>query len=279
MEPKIPDSIYRILVENSKEAITIISDSKIIYANTVTAKLLGYEKPEEIVGKDAFDYMSPQVREQFKKRITSRLKGESQPERFDHELVRRDGSIVHVETNASLITYGGNPAVLFIARDLTERNQFVSKLFELHKYAALLGSAETLADVSDAALSAITSVMGFKLANFMLTEEDSLDCIDQVGFEKSYWKTPINGVGNLAQAAREKKTILNNDLESYPGLDGGEPDVRSELAAPVLVRGNVEAVIGIESVDRDAFGDSDVQILEVIALHVASALERMESSA
>ena len=33
------------------------------------------------------------------------------------------------------------------------------------------------------------------------------------------------------------------------------------------------------SVDKDAFGDSGVQILEVIALHVASALERMESSA
>ena len=105
-ETKIPESMYRILVENSKEAITIISGSKIVYANTVTARLCGYEKPEEIIDKDAFGFVSPRFRDQFTKRITSRLNGEPQPDRFDHELVKRDGSIVQVETNASLITYG-----------------------------------------------------------------------------------------------------------------------------------------------------------------------------
>ena len=278
-ETKIPESMYRILVENSKEAIAIISSSKIVYANTVTARLCGYEKPEEIIDKDAFGFVSPRFRDQFKKRITSRLNGEPQPERFDHELVSRDGSIVQVETNASLITYGGNPAVLFITRDLTERNKFVSKLFDLHKYAALLGSAETITDVSDATLSAITAVMGFKLAKFMLREEDNLGCIDRVGFEESYWKVPIKGKGNIALAAREKKTIMNNDLGGDPDLNGDQKGVQSELVAPVLVQGNMEAVIGIESMDKDAFGDSDVQILEVIALHVASALERMGNSA
>ena len=274
-EPKISESMYRVLVENSKEAITIVSDSKIIYANSVTAKLVGYEKPEEIIGKDAFDYISPRIREQYKKRITSRIRGEAQPERFEHDLLRRDGSIIQVETNASLITYEDRPAVLFIARDLTERNKFISKLFELHKYAAMLSSAETIADVTDATLSAITVLMGFRFVNFMLRQDDNLDCVARVGFEGGYWGVPIDAVGCVAEAARKKKIVLNNGVEGDPELTGVQPGILSVLAAPVLIRGAVEAVIDVESVTEEAFSDSDVQILELIALHVASALERL----
>jgi PAS domain S-box-containing protein len=277
-EPKNSESMYRSIVENSKDAIIVVSTSKIVYANTVTAKLCGYEKPEEIIGKDNFGFIYQRYRDQFKERIMSRLNGKTQPERFDHEIVRKDGSIVQVETTASLIKYGDSPAVLFIARDLTERNKFVSKLFDLHQYMALLGSAETITDVSEATLDSITAVMGFKLAHFMLREEDSLICVDQVGFEENYWGVPINEKERIPQAAREKKTILDNDLKDDLDLNEIQRGVHSELATPVLVKGNVEVVISVKSTDKEAFGDSDVQILEVIALHVASALERMGNS-
>ncbi len=272
------ESRYRTLIENSNDAIIVVSGSTIVYVNTVTAKLCGYNKPEEIIGKDALGFISQRYREQFRERIRSRLGGEPQPERFDHEIVRRDDSIVQVETTASLINYGGNPAVLFVGRDMTERKRFESKLFALHQHAAQLGAAETIAEVSEATLSAITSVMGFKLANFMVREGDHLGCIDDVGFRATYWNVPIEGEGSIPRAARERLTVLANDLSGDSDINGGQHGVQSELATPVVVQGEVEAVISVESTIKGAFTDSDMQILEIIAQHVASALERIGHS-
>lgn len=274
----VSESMYRTLIENSNDAILVVSGSKIVYVNPVTVKLCGYDKPEEIIGKDALGFISLQYREQFRERIRSRLRGEPQPERFDHEIVRRDGSIVHVETTASLINYDGEAAVLFVGRDITERKRFVSKLFALHQYAAQLGAAETLVEVSETTMSAITSVMGFKLANFMMRDGDRLDCIDDVGFDATYWNVPIEGERSIPRAARETRTVLANDLSGDSDLNGGQHGVQSELATPVVVQGEVEAVISVESTIIGAFTDSDVQILEIIALHVASALERIGHS-
>jgi GAF domain-containing protein len=44
---------------------------------------------------------------------------------------------------------------------------------------------------------------------------------------------------------------------------------------PVLVCGEPAAVLNIESMRIDAFTETDVKILEIIAQHVASALERI----
>ena len=273
--PSTSESMYRILIENSKDTIIVVSGSTIVYVNTVAAKLCGYDKPDEIIGKDALGFISERYREQFRARIRNRLGGEPQPERFEHEIVRRDGSIVQVETTASVINYGGYPAVMFVGRDVTERKRFVSKLFALHDYAAQIGAAETIAEVSETTMSAITDVMGFELANFMVMEEDSLSCIDGVGFEGRYWNVQIKGEGSIPRVALEKRTVLANDLGEGPDLYGYLHGVQSELATPVIVHGKVEAVIGVESTKTDAFTDSDVQILEVIAQHVASALERI----
>jgi PAS domain S-box-containing protein len=271
------ESMYRTMIENSTDSILIVSGSNIVYANTVTAKLCGYQIPDEIIGKDALGFISQRYREQFRERIKSRLGGEPQPVRFDHEIVRKDGSIVQVETAASLIKYCDSPAVLFIGRDITERKRLVSMLFTLHEYAARLNAAETIADISEATLGAVTTVMGFRLANFMLMEEDSLCCIDNVGFEGTYWDVPISGEGVIPLAARERNTILANEL----GVDADREKslgIQSQLASPVMVQGKMEAVIEVESTDKGAFLDSDIQILEVISLHVASALERIGNS-
>jgi GAF domain-containing protein len=167
--------------------------------------------------------------------------------------------------------------VLFVGRDITEKKRFESKLFALHKYAAKFGAAETLADISESALSAITSVMGFKMANFMMREEDLLDCINDVGFGATYWTVPIEGEGSISKAAREKSTVLANDLSGDSDLNGGQRGIQSELATPVIIQGEVEAVISVESTLKGAFTDSDVQILEIIAQHISSALERLDS--
>jgi PAS domain S-box-containing protein len=268
-------SLFQTLIEKSNDAILVVSGEKIVYANQVTTTLCGYDKPEEIIGKNGLLFISPTFRKDYTERIKSRQAGNPQVERFEHEIVRRDGSIVPVETTASLVEYEGKPAVLFISRDITEKTNFIDKLIALHKFTVQIGKAQSLVDISEPTLNAITTVMGFKLANFMLREETHLGCVHDVGYESPYWHTAIDGEGGISLAAREARTVIVNDanqivdhLQQY--------GIQSELATPILANGRVEAVLSIESKEKAAFLDSDAQILEIIAQYAGSALERID---
>ena len=267
--------MFQTLVEKSNDAILVVSGETLVFANQVTTVLCGYDKPEEIIGKNALQFISPTFREHFTERVKSRQAGHPQLERFEHEIVRRDGSIVPVETTASLVEYEGKPAVVFISRDITEKKNFIAKLIALHKFTVQIGKAQSLVDISEPTLSAITTVMGFKLANFMLREEDHLGCVHDVGYESPYWHTPIDGVGGMSLAALEGRTVIVNDTRNIVDhlLQYG---IQSELVTPILVKGRVEAVISIESKDKATFLDSDAQILEIIAQYAGSALERID---
>lgn len=268
-------SLYQTLIEKSNDAILVVSGEIIVYANQVTTELCGYDHPEEIIGKNALQFISPRFRKQYSKRIKSRLEGNPQLSRFEHEIVKNDGSIVPMETTASLVEYVGKPAVLFISRDIIEKKNFIAKLIALHEYTVQIGKAQSLVDIFEPTLNAITTVMDFKLANFMLREDDYLGCVHSVGFESHYWNTPIKGEGGISLAALKVRTIIVNDPKNI--VDHLlQYDIQSEIATPILVKGRLEAVISIESREKAAFVDSDAQILEIIAQYAGSALERID---
>jgi len=267
--------LFQTLVEKSNDAILVVSGESIVYANQVTTVLCGYDKPEEIIGKNALQFISPTYREHFTERVKSRQAGHPQLERFEHEIVRRDGSIVPVETTASLVEYDGKPAVVFIGRDITEKKNFIAKLIALHKFTVQIGKAQSLVDISEPTLNAITTVMGFKLANFMLREEDHLGCVHDVGYESPYWHTPIDGKDGMSIAALEGRTLIINDTKNI--VDHLQQyGIQSELVTPIIPKERVEAVISIESKEKAAFLDSDAQILEIIAQYAGSALQRID---
>ncbi len=99
--------------------------------------------------------------------------------------------------------------------------------------------------------------------------------IQNAGLEVLGWSIPISGRGITAKAAREKKSILVNDLTGDQDFLLGSTQSLSELATPVLLRGDTVAVLNIESTRVNAFTDADAKVLETLAQHVASAIERI----
>ncbi len=271
------EELFKSIIEKSNDAILVVSDSTIVYLNEMTAKLCGYGSPDEIMGKNAFEFLPKGYRSLFMERMRSRLEGKPQPIRFDHEILRRDGSTVPVETTAAIIEYGGKPAVLFIGRDITERKRFEEKLFALHQYAAQLGAAQTLVEITESTLEAVTSVMGRSYAHFMLREDDErFGCVKDVGYDEQYWDVPIVNDDVIGRSVKEAHTFLANDVDEGVNPHLRDNGVQAQLVTPVIIRGRVEAVISIESLERGSFTASDAQILEIIAQHASSALERIE---
>lgn len=126
---KASEDKYSTLVEKGNDGIIIIQDFVLKFVNSRMIELTGFTK-EEVIGKPFYDYVSSEYKEMLVERVKKRLKGEAVPGKYEIDILSKDGSIIPVEINASLIEYEGRPADMAIIRDITERLQTEKELQE-----------------------------------------------------------------------------------------------------------------------------------------------------
>ena len=125
---------YRTLVEQARDAMLIVQDGQIRYANPACETLSGYSW-------DEFRQRPPQVGEflahEDRARVVGyyarRLQGEAVPECYEATLVRKDGQRVMVEIKPCVISYQGQPAIMALLRDITDRRQWEEALLQAKK--------------------------------------------------------------------------------------------------------------------------------------------------
>jgi phosphoserine phosphatase RsbU/P len=81
------------------------------------------------------------------------------------------------------------------------------------------------------------------------------------------------GEGLVGYAALHREPVLVSDVSQDPRYIRLVPDVRSELAIPLLVKDRCIGVVDLESPELDAFSKRDVEILTLLASHAAVAIE------
>jgi sigma-B regulation protein RsbU (phosphoserine phosphatase) len=81
------------------------------------------------------------------------------------------------------------------------------------------------------------------------------------------------GEGLVGYAALHKEPVLVADVSEDPRYINVVPDVRSELAIPMLVKDRCIGVLDLESPELDAFTKRDVEILTLLASQAAVAIE------
>ncbi len=81
------------------------------------------------------------------------------------------------------------------------------------------------------------------------------------------------GQGITGYAALHKVPVLVSDVASDPRYIPLVPDVRSELAIPLLLQDRCIGVFDLESPELDAFTKRDVEILTLLASQAAVAIE------
>lgn len=111
---------HRTLVERATDAIFIVQDGCVQYANPRLPSILGYT-PEEVLGAPIERFISESEREQIASRYQRRLAGEDIPGSYETLLIDKQGRRVDVELRAALITYKGQPATLVLIHDITQR--------------------------------------------------------------------------------------------------------------------------------------------------------------
>jgi PAS domain S-box-containing protein len=137
---------YRQLVELSPDGIGMERDDRILFVNTAGAKLLGANKPEELIGRSILDFVHPDYRRRTQRQLEYlRRKQKAIPLRED-KFIRADGMVLDVEVAATPLLFQNKPATQIVFRDITERKLAEEKIFadqkQLRKLTAELVLAE-----------------------------------------------------------------------------------------------------------------------------------------
>ncbi|MHB8793548.1 MAG: PAS domain-containing sensor histidine kinase [Thermoleophilia bacterium] len=121
-------------------AITRISDGRILEVNEGYSRLLGYSRDESI-GKTTAE-LSIWADSASRAALVASLKKSGQVSDFETTLRRKDGAILTVIDFARTIEFQGEPCLLSVAYDITERKQAVEELRRIsYKNEMVLNSA------------------------------------------------------------------------------------------------------------------------------------------
>ena len=151
----VAEAKYRALVEQSLVGIYIIQDDRYVYANPTFAQIMGYTSEELTAGK-VLDFVFEEDRALVAENIRRRIDGEIDFVRYGLRMVRKDGSLVHIEVHGSRAEFEGRPAILGSLLDLTERKKIETQLLQSHKMEAIGQLAGGIAHDFNNLLTAIT---------------------------------------------------------------------------------------------------------------------------
>lgn len=233
---------FRILSETAASAIFIYKGSNFIYTNPAGEMITGYTSAE-LYDKHFWDIVHPDHQEMIKERGIARQRGEEIPNRYEFKIVRKDGEVRWVDFTAGKIMYGGSPAALGTAFDITDR-----KLTEqiLHDQSKLLSNVISALPVGLWIMNKEGKIIHGNPAGQKIWAGAKYVSVDQFGEYKGWW---LN-TGELikpeewaaARAITKKETSLNEEIE-IECFDGTRKIILNSALPIINSRGEVDAAI------------------------------------
>jgi PAS domain S-box-containing protein len=140
---------YRILFEQTSDALFVAQDGRIVFQNPRTFEVTGYSL-EEFQSRPFASFIHEDDREMVVERHFQRLNGEKPPERYGFRIFHKNGHILWTELKAVLIQWDQKPAALCFMTDVTERKQAEDDLRMAHeKMLTILDSIDSTVYVAD----------------------------------------------------------------------------------------------------------------------------------
>lgn len=171
---------YQKLVDGSPVAIVVHDGTQVLFANRVTAELLGADDLESIIGAPIAKFIHPDSRQLARDVIGSAMSGREST-KAEFKLVRFDGEVIDVELTADGTTYNGKPAVQAVFTDITDRTKAVAELRKSEERYRLV--AENATDViwtTDMAMKfTFISPSGTRMYGYDMSKEEDVS-LDQL---------------------------------------------------------------------------------------------------
>ncbi len=122
---------FRAFVEQSPVSIGVFNlEGNGLYANRKFMEVLGLQSEKEMVGRPAYEFFTPQFREQSKERTQRRLQGLPVPAVYESTCLRSDGKEFPVSLAVAPIQLPNGTASIAFLTDITESKQAEETLHE-----------------------------------------------------------------------------------------------------------------------------------------------------
>ncbi|MDH7514718.1 MAG: GAF domain-containing protein [Bacteroidota bacterium] len=82
------------------------------------------------------------------------------------------------------------------------------------------------------------------------------------------------GKGVCGTAARDRSTVVVDDVRGFPGHIACDPDSRSEIVVPLIIKGDLFGVLDVDSPLEGRFGKDERLFLESVARVMSQVLLR-----
>jgi len=267
------EQLYHKVVDESRDGILILTDAKVAFANEAATQLL-CGGDGSLVGRSILECIIESEKELMAKLGAAEGKREGASPFFEVQFRTAAGAIRVAEVSSSRISYLGRDAHLCFFRDVSRRKRMEERLEVLHLQAVRLGGLTDPKAVASAALDIMSDIFEFQTLSFQVVEDGHLKTLDVRGAPLLGLSLPLDGPGITVKAAREKHSILVNDVRACKDYFKGSANSMSELAVPVVLEGETLAVLNVESLELDDFNEDDRKLLEAFSPHVAYALSR-----
>jgi PAS domain S-box-containing protein len=144
---------YRELLDNSMQGVFVFQDMQLVYSNQAVMDELGYAQAElqALTPPEIVQLVHPDDRSMFAERLQNRLKGVSPSERYAMRVIHKNGEIRWVEARTVPIQFGGKPALMTTAIDVSEIRRVEGELRESERtQRSILNASEAIVFLADA---------------------------------------------------------------------------------------------------------------------------------
>jgi len=120
-------ALYQTVVNNSIIGMVITQDDKIVFANKMIAEILGLsiEELSSSGVRDLIEFVHPDDRMAMASKMQDRINGQDVPNSNRFRILRKDGTIVYIESYGKLIQFKGKQALHLTYFDISSYQEIL----------------------------------------------------------------------------------------------------------------------------------------------------------
>lgn len=223
---------YRLLVEQSPDAIVVHRRGTIVFANGGAAALFGAPSTDKLLGKQHLDFVHPDNREAVKERMQEFSSDLVSVRRNETKFLRLDGKEIYAEVAARSIIYQGEAATQVMFRDVSLRKKAEEELRQseerFHKAFHASPEPTTIATASEGRYIDVNDSF------LRVTGYQRDEVISRTSVELKFWERPAD---RTVLVERLNKDGSVRDLEITFRTKSGEHRTALDSAECVEIAG------------------------------------------
>lgn len=283
------DESFRALIEHSPHGIALLSaQGTLQYVSPSTYRILGYS-PEEVIGRDLAEITHPDDLPALLALLNEAIQRPGHALTHTYRFRHHTGAWRWLEaTFHNLFQEPSVQALVFNYHDITEHQQaekalqrHAARLIMLNDVGSRIAAELDVEQVLSIAARLIHEKFGYHHVGLFVLDRERNELVMRARagafthlFSGEY-RLPVTE-GMVGWVTRQGRSLLANDVRAEPtyvNRGGDQIPTQSELTVPIQIGGQVLGVLDIQSPQLNAFDDTDVLVMQMLADQIAVALE------